>query len=81
MFSHMNLMSSAIGDWDPIFVPTQDMLIGLYIITSENRRGLCANWYNPSNHKNHQNEKIDISEKEPFFVIPIMQLELIDRKG
>ncbi|KAF1855888.1 hypothetical protein Lal_00033200 [Lupinus albus] len=36
MFSHTNLLSPAIGD--PIFVPTQDMLIGLYILTSGNRR-------------------------------------------
>ena len=41
MFSHMNLLSPAIGD--PISVPTQDMLIGLYILTSGNRRGICAN--------------------------------------
>jgi DNA-directed RNA polymerase beta' subunit len=31
MFSHMNLLSPAIGD--PICVPTQDMLIGLYVLT------------------------------------------------
>ncbi|CAI0431494.1 unnamed protein product [Linum tenue] len=31
MFSHMNLLSPAIGD--PISIPTQDMLIGLYILT------------------------------------------------
>ncbi|KAL3523357.1 hypothetical protein ACH5RR_016191 [Cinchona calisaya] len=37
MFSHMNLLSPAIGD--PIFVPTQDMLMGLYVLTSGNRRG------------------------------------------
>ncbi|MBA0845855.1 hypothetical protein Goarm_023124, partial [Gossypium armourianum] len=36
MFSHMNLLSPAIRD--PIFVPTQDMLIGLYVLTSGNRR-------------------------------------------
>ncbi|TYJ10256.1 hypothetical protein E1A91_A11G195200v1 [Gossypium mustelinum] len=41
MFSHMNLLSPAIGD--PISVPTQDMLIGLYVLTSGNRRGICAN--------------------------------------
>ncbi|KAL2922641.1 DNA-directed RNA polymerase subunit beta' [Bienertia sinuspersici] len=35
MFSHMNLLSPAIRD--PISVPTQDMLIGLYILTSGNR--------------------------------------------
>ncbi|CAI8585234.1 unnamed protein product, partial [Vicia faba] len=31
MFSHTNLLSPAIGD--PICVPTQDMLIGLYVLT------------------------------------------------
>ncbi|KAK8511402.1 hypothetical protein V6N12_038006 [Hibiscus sabdariffa] len=41
MFSHMNLLSPAIGD--SISVPTQDMLIGLYVLTSGNRRGICAN--------------------------------------
>ena len=41
MFSHMNLLSPAI--WDPISVPTQDMLIGLYVLTSRNLRGICAN--------------------------------------
>ncbi|KAK1257668.1 DNA-directed RNA polymerase subunit beta' [Acorus gramineus] len=30
MFSHMNLLSPAIGD--PISKPTQDMLIGLYVL-------------------------------------------------
>ncbi|PHT54973.1 DNA-directed RNA polymerase subunit beta'' [Capsicum baccatum] len=38
MFSHMNLLSPAIGD--PISVPTQDMLIGLYVLTSGNHRGV-----------------------------------------
>nr|YP_009566898.1 RpoC1 [Dysphania ambrosioides]QBB73433.1 RpoC1 [Dysphania ambrosioides] len=69
MFSHMNLLSPAIGD--PISVPTQDMLIGLYILTSGNRRGICANRYNPWNHKIYQNERIadnnDKYMKEPFF--------------
>nr|YP_009534064.1 RNA polymerase beta' subunit [Vitis palmata]AYI65508.1 RNA polymerase beta' subunit [Vitis palmata] len=71
MFSHMNLLSPAIGD--PISIPTQDMLIGLYVLTSGNRRGICANRYNPCNRRNYQNERIDdnnyryTKEKEPFF--------------
>nr|YP_010365456.1 RNA polymerase beta [Pereskia aculeata]UOU85401.1 RNA polymerase beta [Pereskia aculeata]WRH31663.1 RNA polymerase beta' subunit [Pereskia aculeata] len=69
MFSHMNLLSPANGD--PICVPTQDMLIGLYVLTSGNRRGICATRYNPWNHKNYQNERIDDNnykyKKEPFF--------------
>nr|UVF31954.1 RNA polymerase beta' subunit [Ricinus communis] len=69
MFSHMNLLSPAIGD--PISVPTQDMLIGLYVLTSRNRRGICANRYNPCNHRNYQNERIYDNNnqytKESFF--------------
>nr|YP_009500828.1 RNA polymerase beta [Passiflora actinia]AXB37222.1 RNA polymerase beta [Passiflora actinia]QVX27800.1 RNA polymerase beta' subunit [Passiflora elegans] len=69
MFSHMNLLSPAIGD--PICVPTQDMLIGLYVLTSGNHRGICENRYNPSNRLNSKNERIDDNRdkymKEPFF--------------
>nr|YP_010586764.1 RNA polymerase beta' subunit [Bergenia purpurascens]UZZ44673.1 RNA polymerase beta' subunit [Bergenia purpurascens] len=71
MFSHMNLLSPAIGD--PISVPTQDMLIGLYVLTRGNHRGICANRYNPRNCINYQNERIHtnnykyMKEKEPFF--------------
>nr|YP_010284052.1 RNA polymerase beta' subunit [Teucrium fruticans]UKO32810.1 RNA polymerase beta' subunit [Teucrium fruticans] len=69
MFSHMNLLSPAIGD--PISVPTQDMLIGLYVLTIENRRGICVNRYNPWNPKNYQNKRSDNNKykytKEPFF--------------
>ncbi|KAH0636303.1 hypothetical protein KY285_036047 [Solanum tuberosum] len=36
MFSHMNLLSPAIGD--PISKPTQDMIIGLYVLTNKNHR-------------------------------------------
>ena len=85
MFSHTNLLSPAIGD--PICVPTQDMFIGLYVLTSGNRRGICANRYNPFNCRNSKNEKISKNhskymkkKKNPFFAIPMMQLELIDRK-
>nr|YP_009699376.1 RpoC1 [Hydrangea febrifuga]QEJ87299.1 RpoC1 [Hydrangea febrifuga] len=71
MFSHMNLLSPAIGD--PISVPTQDMLIGLYVLTSGNRRGICVNRYNPCNRRDYQNEIIGdntykyTKKKEPFF--------------
>src|SRR4029079_9991210 len=69
MFSQMNLLSPAIGD--PIYVPTPYMLIGLYVLTSGNRRGICVNRYNPWNHRNSQNPRSDnnISKytKEPFF--------------
>nr|UWV18903.1 RNA polymerase beta' subunit [Anthyllis barba-jovis] len=69
MFSHTNLLSPAIGD--PIAIPTQDMLIGLYILTSGNRRGICANRYNRWNWENSKSEKIRdnkyMKKKEPFF--------------
>nr|YP_009141854.1 DNA-directed RNA polymerase beta' chain [Xerophyllum tenax]AIW56408.1 DNA-directed RNA polymerase beta' chain [Xerophyllum tenax] len=71
MFSHMNLLSPAIGD--PISVPTQDMLIGLHVLTIGNRRGICANRYNLYNCGNYQNKTLDnnnykyTKEKEPYF--------------
>nr|YP_009705274.1 RNA polymerase beta' subunit [Pterocephalus hookeri]QFQ34559.1 RNA polymerase beta' subunit [Pterocephalus hookeri] len=71
MFSHMNLLSPAIGN--PISVPTQDMLIGLYVLTRGNRRGVCINRYNPWNRRNYQNERIfankytKTKEKESLF--------------
>nr|QFQ46111.1 RNA polymerase beta' subunit [Driessenia glanduligera] len=71
MFSHMNLLSPAIGD--PISVPTQDMLIGLYVLTIGNRRGICRNRYNPWDRRKYQNERINDNnhqskkQKEPFF--------------
>nr|YP_009907650.1 RNA polymerase beta' subunit [Aspidopterys obcordata]QLI54207.1 RNA polymerase beta' subunit [Aspidopterys obcordata] len=69
MFSHLNLLSPAIGD--PISVPTQDMLMGLYVLTSGNRQGIYANRYNPCNRKNSKNARIDDNNdqytKEPFF--------------
>nr|AEX94502.1 RNA polymerase beta [Androstephium coeruleum] len=71
MFSHMNLLSPAIGD--PISVPTQDMLIGLYVLTIGNRRGICANRYNPCNYGNYQNKTVDnnnykyTKERELYF--------------
>nr|QYK18285.1 RNA polymerase beta' subunit [Anathallis microphyta] len=60
LFSHMNLLSPAIGD--PVSVPTQDMLIGLYVLTIGNPRGICANRYNQSNYKNDFKYT-----KEPYF--------------
>nr|YP_010275884.1 RNA polymerase beta' subunit [Cananga odorata]ARU80556.1 RpoC1 [Cananga odorata]UKH49799.1 RNA polymerase beta' subunit [Cananga odorata] len=70
MFSHMNLLSPAIGD--PICVPTQDMLIGLYVLTIGNRRGICSNRYNRYNQRNFQNKTVGdkytkAKEKEPYF--------------
>nr|WJQ21874.1 RNA polymerase beta' subunit [Renanthera coccinea] len=63
MFSHMNLLSPAIGD--PVSVPTQDMLIGLYVLTIGNPRGICANRYNQSN-SNYRNYKKETVYKNDF---------------
>nr|YP_784061.1 RNA polymerase beta' subunit 1 [Pelargonium x hortorum]Q06FX0.1 RecName: Full=DNA-directed RNA polymerase subunit beta'; AltName: Full=PEP; AltName: Full=Plastid-encoded RNA polymerase subunit beta'; Short=RNA polymerase subunit beta' [Pelargonium x hortorum]ABI17252.1 RNA polymerase beta' subunit 1 [Pelargonium x hortorum]AKF43457.1 RNA polymerase beta' subunit [Pelargonium x hortorum] len=57
MFSTQNLLSP--GNGDPICVPTQDMLTGLYTLTLGNRRGICATRYNLWNRRNSQNERID----------------------
>nr|YP_009865621.1 RNA polymerase beta' subunit [Dalbergia obovata]QKE47906.1 RNA polymerase beta' subunit [Dalbergia obovata] len=72
MFSHMNLLSPSMGD--PISVPTQDILIGLYILTSGNHRGISAYRYSPRNRRNWKNEEIHdnnkkkyTKNKEPFF--------------
>nr|YP_009938705.1 RNA polymerase beta' subunit [Mitrasacme pygmaea]QNV46938.1 RNA polymerase beta' subunit [Mitrasacme pygmaea] len=69
MFSHMNLLSPAIGN--PISVPTQDMLMGLYVLTSGNRRGICVTRYNPWNRRNYDNKRSNNNNykytKEPFF--------------
>nr|YP_010477532.1 RNA polymerase beta' subunit [Polystachya adansoniae]UVI17908.1 RNA polymerase beta' subunit [Polystachya adansoniae] len=71
MFSHMNLLSPAIGD--PVSIPTQDMLIGLYVLTIGNPRGICANRYNQynSNCRKYKKEKVSKNDfkytKEPYF--------------
>nr|YP_009480004.1 RNA polymerase beta [Lilium bulbiferum]AVY52272.1 RNA polymerase beta [Lilium bulbiferum] len=73
MFSHMNLLSPAIGD--PISVPTQDMLIGLYVLTIGSRQGIGANRYNLYNCRNYQKKTVVnnyykytyTKEKEPYF--------------
>nr|WCR50190.1 RNA polymerase beta' subunit [Paphiopedilum parishii] len=71
MFSHSNLLSPAIGD--PVSLPTQDMLIGLYVLTIGNPRGICTNRYNQynSNWVNYKKEAVDNNDckytKEPSF--------------
>nr|QXI89133.1 RNA polymerase beta' subunit [Gentiana aristata] len=69
MFSHINLLSPAIGD--PISVPTQDMLMGLYVLTSGNHRGICINRYSLGNLIKYQTKRRDNNSyeyrKEPFF--------------
>nr|QYB20802.1 RNA polymerase beta' subunit [Callitris pyramidalis] len=47
MFSHLNLISPTIGD--PICVPTQDMLLGLYRSTFQKNEGVFENRYSSNN--------------------------------
>nr|YP_009425275.1 RNA polymerase beta' subunit [Asplenium prolongatum]ASU93950.1 RNA polymerase beta' subunit [Asplenium prolongatum] len=45
MFSHINLLSPATGD--SVSVPSQDMLLGLYVLTIENKQGIYGNRHHP----------------------------------
>lgn len=63
MFSHMNLLSPAMGD--PISIPTQDMLIGLYVLTSASR-GICANRYGSCNCRHFPNKRIDKNHHDTY---------------
>jgi len=51
MLSNTNLVSPATGD--PIAIPTQDMLLGLYVLTLEDYRGI----YNKKLYSFHQNNQ------------------------
>ena len=51
MFSHTNLLSPATGD--PVSVPSQDMLLGLYILTIENHQGIYGNKNHPYKYNNN----------------------------
>nr|YP_009994330.1 RNA polymerase beta' subunit [Cuscuta nitida]QNP08410.1 RNA polymerase beta' subunit [Cuscuta nitida] len=77
MFSHKNLLSPAIGD--PISVPTQDMLIGLYLLTNKNRRGIwhtrlpacnirnCQTKSSANSNSNSNSKSKNQCINEPFF--------------
>lgn len=52
MFSHTNLLSPATGD--PVSVPSQDMLLGLYILTIENHQGIYGNKNHPYKYNNNK---------------------------
>nr|AJB98517.1 RNA polymerase beta' subunit [Helminthostachys zeylanica] len=60
MFSHTNLLSPATGE--PIAVPTQDMLLGLYILTIEKSRGIYGTRYYPCKRRNR-----GFSPEIPYF--------------
>jgi DNA-directed RNA polymerase subunit beta' len=62
MFSHTNLLSPATGD--PVAVPSQDMLLGLYILTIKNHQGIYGNKNHP--YKQTNNNKVFLN-KTPYF--------------
>nr|YP_009974199.1 RNA polymerase beta' subunit [Ptisana novoguineensis]QNH94086.1 RNA polymerase beta' subunit [Ptisana novoguineensis] len=62
MFSHTNLLSPATGD--PIAVPSQDMLLGLYVLTIENSQGIYGNRYYPDK---RTKDPISSSSRTPYF--------------
>nr|YP_010881241.1 RNA polymerase beta' subunit [Fossombronia foveolata]WIA67194.1 RNA polymerase beta' subunit [Fossombronia foveolata] len=64
MFSHRNLSSPATGE--PVSVPSQDMLLGLYILTMENYRGICGSRYRPYRDDSNNNCMKTLS-KIPYF--------------
>nr|YP_009549176.1 RNA polymerase beta' subunit [Llavea cordifolia]AYW16325.1 RNA polymerase beta' subunit [Llavea cordifolia] len=51
MFSHINLLSPATGD--PVSVPSQDMLLGLYVLTIEDKQGIYRNRHPASTDGTH----------------------------
>jgi DNA-directed RNA polymerase beta' subunit len=71
MLSRRNLLSPATGE--PVCIPSQDMLLGLYILTIENYRGIYGNRYHPFYRENNGLDGIkhDSSiEKFSSFKIP-----------
>jgi len=71
MLSRRNLLSPATGE--PICIPSQDMLLGLYILTMENSRGIYGNRHHPFYKKNNnldKNESNTSIKKISFFKIP-----------
>jgi DNA-directed RNA polymerase subunit beta' len=61
MFFETNILSPAIED--PISIPTQDMLLGLYISTVRNSQGIYGNRYHPY----HSKKKIFSCKKPSFY--------------
>ncbi|CAN5950028.1 unnamed protein product, partial [Sphagnum jensenii] len=64
MLSHTNLLSPATGD--PVSVPSQDMLLGLYILTIENHQGIYGNRENLPKSNCSYRSRVS-SKKIPYF--------------
>nr|YP_010399879.1 RNA polymerase beta' subunit [Nowellia curvifolia]UQM88645.1 RNA polymerase beta' subunit [Nowellia curvifolia] len=65
MLSRRNLLSPATGE--PICVPSQDMLLGLYILTIENCKGIYGNRYHPNEKNTNNSIKKFFFLKIPYF--------------
>ena len=76
MLSRRNLLSPATGE--PVSIPSQDMLLGLYILTLENYQGIYGNRYHPfdngrnnidnyNSDSNYRKEKKYSFSKIPYF--------------
>jgi DNA-directed RNA polymerase subunit beta' len=64
MLFHTNLLSPMMGDL--VFVPTQDMMLGLYILTIKNHQGIYGNRENLP--KSNCNYRSKVSYKKiPYF--------------
>nr|AER45536.1 rpoC1 [Halocarpus kirkii] len=74
MFSHINLLSPAIGD--SLCVPTQDMLLGLYRSTLENNQGIYGNRYHPYNSKKKIVSPSFSSSEEAFLAYQHKRIDL-----
>lgn len=71
MLSRRNLLSPATGE--PICIPSQDMLLGLYILTMENYRGIYGNRHHPlykGNNNLDKNKSNTFVKEISFFKIP-----------
>lgn len=64
MLSRRNVLSPATGE--PLSIPSQDMLLGLFVLTMENRRGIYENRYSLRNKINKYSKNFLLS-KIPYF--------------
>nr|YP_009667959.1 RNA polymerase beta [Jubula hutchinsiae]QCW58735.1 RNA polymerase beta [Jubula hutchinsiae] len=67
MLSRRNLLSPATGD--PVSIPSQDMLLGLYILTLENFLGIYGNRYSPFD-SDEDTKKKRMTDKKKYLKMP-----------
>jgi DNA-directed RNA polymerase subunit beta' len=64
MLSHPNLLSPMMGNL--VSIPSQDMLLGLYILMIENHQGIYGNQENPLKSCSYRSRVS--SKKKPYFL-------------